>query len=156
NAGSGYVSAPTVTFSAPPSGTTATGYATMVGGFVTGIVITNPGTGYTTEPTVTLSAPPAGGTTATAAAFLSSDSLNSTNYTISFGNTLANTGTQTNINALTGPLGVPLYASAGTVLDGGQNVETIGNMIVTAGPGSSSTVTTAPGGSVLAITNTNN
>jgi hypothetical protein len=66
--GSGYTSAPTVTFSAPATGTTATGTATISGGTVTGITITNPGSGYTSAPTVTLSAAPAGGTTATAVA----------------------------------------------------------------------------------------
>jgi hypothetical protein len=69
--GSGYTSAPTVTFSAPATGTAATGTATISGGTVTGITITNPGSGYTSAPTVTLSAPPAGGTTATADAVTS-------------------------------------------------------------------------------------
>ena len=46
---------PTVTFSAPPSGTTATGTATVsAAGLVTGITITNPGSGYTTAPTITI------------------------------------------------------------------------------------------------------
>ena len=46
----------TVTFSAPqlPSGTTATGTATIVGGAVTAVVITNKGSGYTSAPTVTI------------------------------------------------------------------------------------------------------
>src|SRR5262249_51189492 len=52
--GSGYSSAPTVTFgAAPPGGTTATGTATISGGVVTGITITNPGSGYTAAPAVT-------------------------------------------------------------------------------------------------------
>ena len=45
-------------------GTTATGVATITGGVVTGVTITNPGSGYTAAPTVTFSPPPAG-TTAT-------------------------------------------------------------------------------------------
>ncbi len=69
NGGTGYTTAPTVTFSAPPAGgTTATGTATVSSsGFVTGITITNPGSGYTSMPTVTFSASPSG-TTATATA----------------------------------------------------------------------------------------
>jgi len=62
--GTGYTAAPTVTFSAPSSGTTATGTATISGGVVTGVTITDPGSGYTTTPTVTFSAPNSG-TTAT-------------------------------------------------------------------------------------------
>lgn len=67
NGGSGYTSAPTVTFSAPSSGETATGYATINNGVVTGIILTYGGSGYTSAPTVTLSAPTSG-TTATATA----------------------------------------------------------------------------------------
>jgi hypothetical protein len=54
--GSGYTSAPIVTFAAPTSGTTATGTATYDSTVksVVGIVITNPGTGYTALPTVTI------------------------------------------------------------------------------------------------------
>lgn len=52
-AGTGYTSAPTVAFSAPTSGTTATGVATVLNGAVTGVTITNAGSGYTSTPTVT-------------------------------------------------------------------------------------------------------
>jgi hypothetical protein len=55
--GSNYSSAPTVTFSAPASGVTATGIATVSGGSITSITITNPGSGYSASamPTVTFS-----------------------------------------------------------------------------------------------------
>ncbi len=59
SAGTGYTTAPTVTFSAPVGGgTTATGTATISGGVVTGVTITNPGSGYSASamPTVTFSA----------------------------------------------------------------------------------------------------
>lgn len=56
--GSGYGSAPVVTLSPPPSGTTATATATVSGGAVTGFTITNAGSGYTTPPSVTIAAPP--------------------------------------------------------------------------------------------------
>lgn len=53
--GTGYTSAPTVSISAPSSGTTATATAVISGGAITSIRITNPGSGYTTAPTVTVS-----------------------------------------------------------------------------------------------------
>jgi streptogramin lyase len=67
--GSNYAAAPTVTFSAPPTGgTTATGTATISsGGNVTGVTITSAGSGYTAAPTVTFSASTTG-TTATGTA----------------------------------------------------------------------------------------
>jgi hypothetical protein len=60
NTGALYLSAPTVTISAPTGVapfTTATATATITGGVVTGIAITNVGDGYNTPPTVTLSQP---------------------------------------------------------------------------------------------------
>lgn len=68
--GSGY-STTTVaaTFTAPTSGTTATGYGIVTGGSVTSFVITNPGSGYTIAPTLTFTAPTSG-TTATGTAVL--------------------------------------------------------------------------------------
>ncbi len=71
NGGSGYITAPTVTFSAPTTGTTATGTATIQNGAVVAVTITNPGNGYTTAPTVTFTAPTSG-TTATGTANLAS------------------------------------------------------------------------------------
>lgn len=52
--GTGYTS-PSIIISAPPSGTTATAHATVVGGVITAITIDNPGTGYLTTPSVTIS-----------------------------------------------------------------------------------------------------
>ncbi|CAM2168030.1 conserved hypothetical protein [Burkholderia latens] len=70
NGGSGYTSAPTVTFSAPTSGTTATGTAIIQNGKVVAVTITNPGSGYTAAPTVSFSG--GGGTGAVATANLAS------------------------------------------------------------------------------------
>ena len=68
--GSSYTSA-TVTFSAAPAGgTTATGTATIGGGAVTAITITNPGRGYTSAPTITIGGD---GSSATATATLATD-----------------------------------------------------------------------------------
>jgi hypothetical protein len=75
--GSGYSTAPTVTFAAPPSGVTATGVATVAGGVVTGIFVTNPGSGYVTPPTVTLGGP---GTGASASAVLDGRPTYSSSY----------------------------------------------------------------------------
>lgn len=55
--GSGYTTTPTVTFSAPPSGTTATGEAILgAGGTISAIYISNAGSGYTSAPTITIGA----------------------------------------------------------------------------------------------------
>jgi FtsP/CotA-like multicopper oxidase with cupredoxin domain len=61
--GAGY-SAPVVTFSAPPTGVTATGTATMANGIITGITVTNPGSGYTSAPLVTITGGAGTGATA--------------------------------------------------------------------------------------------
>lgn len=60
--GSGYVSAPTVSFSGG-GGTGAAATATISGGVVVGVTMTNVGTGYTSPPTVSFSS---GAATATA------------------------------------------------------------------------------------------
>ena len=54
--GTGYTTAPTLTFTAPQTtgGITATATATVASGVITAVTITNPGTGYTTAPTVTV------------------------------------------------------------------------------------------------------
>jgi len=52
-----YQTAPTVTISAPASGTQATATATIDNGLVTGLTIVNPGSGYTVAPTVTIAGP---------------------------------------------------------------------------------------------------
>ena len=72
NVGSGYSTAPTVTFGAPPSGPNAlqaTGFAVLSSnGSVRSIQITNPGSGYTSEPTIIFSG--GGGTNAVAEAHI--------------------------------------------------------------------------------------
>ena len=58
--GSGYSSAPTVTFTGG-GGSGATGTAVLTNGAVTSVTINNGGSNYSTEPTVTFSAPSQGG-----------------------------------------------------------------------------------------------
>lgn len=76
NTGEGYATPPTVTFSPPPTGTTATGTANMDSdGRVTSVTITDPGSGYTANPTVTFSAAPVGGTDAVGTGIYSGQSV---------------------------------------------------------------------------------
>lgn len=64
--GSGYTSAPTVSFSGGGGGTGATATATIANGVVTAVTITNPGSGYTAAPTVAFTGGSGSGATATA------------------------------------------------------------------------------------------
>jgi len=81
--GSGYTSAPTITFSGG-GGTQAGATATVSGGAVSAITITNGGTGFTSAPTVAFSGGEGSGATATATGmtvstgrnFIASDKLN--------------------------------------------------------------------------------
>lgn len=70
NGGSGYISQPTITISAPPDTSNAeqatAGVATIVGGQITAIALGNPGRGYTSPPTITITG--GGGSDATAVA----------------------------------------------------------------------------------------
>jgi hypothetical protein len=70
-AGTGYTSAPTVAFSAPVGGTTATGTAVLDGATVASVTVTNAGEGYVTAPTVTFSG--GGGSSAAATAVLTTN-----------------------------------------------------------------------------------
>jgi len=76
--GSGYTTAPAVTFTAAPvGGTTTLGTATVSAGAVTAIVITTKGSGYLTAPTISFGGP---GTSATATATLDAFADNQTLY----------------------------------------------------------------------------
>lgn len=64
--GTGYTSAPSVTFAAAPAGgVRATGTAVVTDGVVTGIVITEPGAGYLVAPAVSFSGGAGSGAAAT-------------------------------------------------------------------------------------------
>ncbi len=67
NPGSGYASAPSVSFTGG-GGTGATVALTFAGANVNNLTLTAPGSGYDTAPTVTIAPPGGGGTTATASA----------------------------------------------------------------------------------------
>lgn len=83
--GSGYVEAPTVTFSAPDleDGTLPVATAVLTDDAVSSIVVDSPGSGYVTAPTITISDPPAG-TTATATCSLLDEltDFNRVSYTL--------------------------------------------------------------------------
>ena len=69
--GSGYLTAPAVTISAPPTGGVQATAVAVLGtganaGKVLSFTITNPGEGYATSPTITIAAPPSGGVQAVA------------------------------------------------------------------------------------------
>ena len=66
--GAGYTSVPTVTISGGGASVNATAVATILGGVVNSLHITNPGTGYTTAPSVAITG---GGATTDATAALS-------------------------------------------------------------------------------------
>lgn len=85
SAGNGYGSIPTVTVSAPPSGTTAVVTASVSAGAITNLVISNAGTGYTTPPTITIAAPQ---TTfdPTTTVILVQDTITIANHTYGVGN----------------------------------------------------------------------
>lgn len=72
--GTGYTTAPTVVFAAPPTGgVQATGTAAFATGAVTTVTITNPGSGYLTPPAVSFSG--GGGTGASATAALGTNAI---------------------------------------------------------------------------------
>jgi hypothetical protein len=80
--GAGYLTAPSVTISAPPEAVTATAEALLTNGTVSGYLLTNGGFGYASAPAVTVAAPPAN-TQATATAVLANGSVSS--FTITGG-----------------------------------------------------------------------
>jgi hypothetical protein len=84
--GSGYDGTSVITFSAPASGTTATGTLQITSGVVTGLIVTNPGSGYTSAPTVSLSSGAGTGMTITPT-ILNSDTLDVMNLTLVWGQT---------------------------------------------------------------------
>ncbi len=104
--GNGYTSAPTVTFSAPPTGgTTATGTAVLGSGSnagqVVSITITNPGSGYSSPPTVTFSG---GGDSSAAAATaaITIPSAGGLSSEVDFGNLNLDTTVQVDVNGFLG------------------------------------------------------
>ncbi len=104
NGGSGYTSAPSVSFS---SGA-ATATAIVSGGQVTAVLITNGGTGYGAAPTITFGGPGAGATaTAQLAGTLTSSSLVGSTLTFNVGALAAGATTLLNVTVQVASTGVP-------------------------------------------------
>lgn len=160
NMGSGYTSAPTVTFTAAPAGgTTATGVANIdpVTGTVRSITITNPGDGYRVAPTVTFSGGGGTGAAAVATMYQSlsalavSQSQKSPNANITGGLTIKNdqgVGSIFVTNAGTGYTSAPTVGFALPV--GFHNLVTNGGSGYTSAP----TVTFSGGGATTQATGT--
>jgi len=130
SAGSGYTAAPAVTFSAPGSGTTATGTTIIRNGAVVGVTITNAGSGYTAVPTATFAAP--SGTTATATSSITGGLV--TSYTIT--------------NPGAGYTAIPSI----TFSDPPSGVTATGTAVITGGVLTAITITNAGSGYVTAPT----
>jgi hypothetical protein len=145
--GSGYTTAPTVTFSAPGgTGTTATGTATITGGVVTGVTITNAGSGYTATPTVTIAAPTAGSTATAVAVTTGIITTAAGTTTGTFGYNASNASTTVTIaqSVLDGPYGLAFdnqgdlfvedeYTAAVLVYNTSANTNTVNNTVIPAG-----------------------
>jgi FtsP/CotA-like multicopper oxidase with cupredoxin domain len=125
--GAGCTSPPTVTFGAPATGTTAVGVATVSGGIVTGVVMTNFGSGYTgtVAPTVTFTNPAGGGCTTlpVATATLGTSGVGTVTFT--------NAANGTNLYCASAPYvyilnGGGTGASAAVMLKGSTVLESIG------------------------------
>jgi hypothetical protein len=111
NAGSGYTTAPTVTFS---SGA-ATANAVVATGQVNSISLTNAGTGYTSNPTITIAAPPSG-TTATAIASFNTFKTGTVSVLITNGGS----GYSNASNTVVTITGAGSNAAGTAILSGGQ------------------------------------
>lgn len=130
--GTGYTTAPSVTFSAPPSGVTATGTATIASGRVTGVTITNAGSGYVAAPTITFGGP---GTGAAATAVITpwthssdlSTNLPKIAYRTGNGPTFGTGVVDATFNAITGKYTaiIPLDHSVSTTATGSSAATTI-------------------------------
>jgi hypothetical protein len=105
SAGSGYSSAPTVSFTGG-GGSGAAGYAILSGGTVSGVLLTNAGTGYTTAPTVGFTG--GGGSGAAATAILAGPTVDCDVYNNTFHHFAVD------LSAASGCVGVELNKSHGT------------------------------------------
>ena len=134
NAGSGYVSPPTVTVSPPPT-TAATAVAVLGSGLTTGqvvkYIITFAGSGYTSPPSISVSAPPNLGIASTGSGYVLGDLVT----LVGSGGTPANAQIS-NINAIGGITGLTLL-SPGKYTSGNLAGLTVNS---TTGQGSGGTV----------------
>jgi hypothetical protein len=130
--GLGYTgSTAAVTIGAPglAYGTTASAIATVTGGTISGVIVTNAGSGYISAPSVTIAAPPAGGGhfTATATASISSLAPAGLRLIKSFTNRLFAVGTGEGRNTLYASdiLDPEVWKTTNSIVVGGDDGEDI-------------------------------
>jgi len=130
--GLGYTgSTAAVTIGAPglAYGTTASAIATVTGGTISGVIVTNAGSGYTSAPSVTIAAPPSGGGhfTATATASISSLAPAGLRLIKSFTNRLFAVGTGEGRNTLYASdiLDPEIWKTTNSIIVGGDDGEDI-------------------------------
>ena len=97
NGGSGYVTAPAVTF-VGGGGSGAEATSTIDAGVVTGITVTKPGSGYTSTPTISIVSSP--GTTAVAYARLTNAKVRTFDTTMKFDRTLEASNTAVTVESI--------------------------------------------------------
>ena len=97
NGGTGYVTAPAVTF-VGGGGSGAEATSTIDAGVVTGITVTKPGSGYTSTPTISIVASP--GTTAVAYARLTNAKVRTFDTTMKFDRTLEASNTAVTVESI--------------------------------------------------------
>jgi hypothetical protein len=141
--GAGHTTAPTVTFSAPPQGVTATGTSTLATDGVASIAMTDVGSGYTTPETcvVAFTAAPAGGVTAEGLVAISGGTIPFITITNSGkGYLTAPTITITTPGAGTGAVAVATLGAFGvgsiTITNPGSGYETAPTISFSVGAGS--------------------
>lgn len=134
NGGSGYVTAPLVTFGGGGGGVGAAATAVISGGSVVAINITNGGTGYTSAPTVTIAPPPAG-VTATATSALVGVTVSGQNLTFNIGNmaigAYAAFVVQVKVNSTGLPAGNNQVTNTAQVVDAYNPIARTGSAVVT-------------------------
>lgn len=112
--GTGYTSAPTVTFSGG-GGSGAAATATVANGRITGFTVTNGGSGYSSAPSVSLSGG-GNGTLASARAVIEGGTVISHSLWAATGRTLGSNGTDNRVLGINTPVGNGGYATFGPLL----------------------------------------
>lgn len=112
---SGYTAAPTISFTAAPSGgVTATGTAILTSGVVTGVTITNAGSGYISTPTLTFSVTGVGGSSV----WETYTAASSTWGAVALGTMPGSSANSTIRNGFTVTISTLIYASSLTIESG--------------------------------------
>jgi hypothetical protein len=152
--GSGYVTAPTVSFSGGGGGAGAAATATVSAGAVTGLVITNGGTGYTVAPTIAFSGPGSG---ASATAVITGNgqiaSVTITNAGSGYVSAPSVTITGTGAGALAKASLVPAAVASITVVNGGTGFTSVPLIKIVGGGGSGATALAVLTGTSVAAVN---